>query len=702
MNAEQKSRQANLHFAELEQKALDLIQAKPSATTDHSLRDTKKLIHQLQVYQAELEIQNEELRESQEALLISKDRLSHLYHQAPVGYVSLNSVGIIREVNQRLANMLNLTVDDLLNKPMVNFIHPKDRDIFHGRFRAFHHAPAGKSMEIRLDCRNHALCYALLEGRVAEDTSRLGKHESLMLLTISDITARRDAEANLRLADKIIQTAQESIMVTDKHGNIINVNPCFEQITGYSKAEVLGKNPNILQSGRQGSAFYKALWKILMETGVWQGTVWNKRKNGEIYAEKLTINAIYGEQHDVTHFVGVFTDITDQLELEEQLRQSQKMEAIGTLVGGIAHDFNNMLAGITGNLYLAKKKTEDQPEVTQKLDRIEHLSSEAAKMISQMLTFARKGVVQMEPLALNTSLSTILDAVGKVMVPADIKLEFDMGSDALVVQADATQLQQVMINLLGNARDALKGCEDACIQIKLEPFEADEKFLLQHHIMDATHFAHLVVTDNGAGIPDVNQQHIFEPFYTTKNTGEGTGLGLAMVYGAIQTHHGLIDVESTPGMGTSFHIYLPLLIEVEANPVLAVSETFIHGSGETILVVDDNEVVRCITAETLEEHGYHIYQACDGIDTLKLFEAHFNEIDLVILDIVMPGMNGGEVAKRIRLLRPDMPILFMTGYDKEQVFSEQGEMDRCEIITKPFQFNALSQTLRELLNEFAK
>ncbi|MDX8396598.1 MAG: PAS domain S-box protein [Mariprofundaceae bacterium] len=698
MSIETKQHIASLRFSELEKKALHLINDRGDSDQKEEIRDTKNLIHQLQVYQAELEIQNDELRESQEAVQTSKDRLLHLYHQAPVGYVSLDQSGIIREVNQRLAIMLNLTVDVLLNQPMINFIHPKDRDIFLGRFRAIYHSPQDKSMEVRLDCKDHHVCYALLEASISIDNQHQNGDGALMLLTINDITARRDAEANLRLADKIIHSAQESILVTNKYGKIINVNPRFEEITGYLKNEVLGKNPSILQSGRQDKKFYHAMWNKLIDAGVWQGVVWNKRKNGEEYAEKLTINAIYGEQYkEVTHFVGVFTDITDQLELEEKLRQSQKMEAIGILVGGIAHDFNNMLAGIVGNIYLAKTKTKALPEVTEYLDRIDHLSIDAAKMINQMLTFARKGVVQMEPLALNKSFASILDAVGRVTVPENIKLEFDMGNTTLMVEADATQLQQVMINLLGNARDALKDKKNANIIIELESYEVDEAFLVKHHPSTTTNFAHLFISDNGSGISKEDMQHIFEPFFTTKGVGEGTGLGLAMVYGAIKTHGGILDIESTPRVGTTVHVYLPL-IEIETQPEPVKTDLLISDAKETILIVDDNEVVREIAAKMLESNGYQTHQACDGVEALKLFESHFNEIDLVILDIVMPGMSGGEVATKTRNICPDIPILFMTGYDKEHVYGEYGKLDKCGIITKPFQFELLSKTLRKLLN----
>ncbi|MDX8389350.1 MAG: PAS domain S-box protein, partial [Mariprofundaceae bacterium] len=578
----------------------------------------------------------------------------------------------------------------------ANFIHPKDREIFHGRFRAFHHSPEGKSMEIRLDCKDHSVCYALLEGRAIKEA----QGSDLLLLTISDITARRDAEANLRLADKIIQSAQESILVTDKHGKIINVNPCFEEITGYSKDEVVGKNPSMLQSGRQSSAFYDVMWKELLDAGVWQGTVWNKRKNGDEYAERLTINAIYGEQYkEVTHFVGVFTDITDQLALEEQLRQSQKMEAIGTLVGGIAHDFNNMLAGIIGNLYLAKKQTLHLPEVTEKLDHINHLSDKAAKMISQMLTFARKGIVQMKPTSLNASVANILHEVGHVTVPENIHLilDFDIDKTDLVVNADQTQLQQVIINLLSNACDGLIDQKNPEITVSLDRYEADDNFFLKHELVGSKQFSHLVVSDNGCGIAEDKQPHIFEPFFTTKEVGKGTGLGLAMVYGSIQTHDGVITVDSKLNKGTDFHIYLPL-IETKAESPAELNDSFIHGNGETILVVDDNEVVRSITSETLCEYNYQTHQACDGLDAFELFKEKLNEIDLVMLDIVMPQMGGGEVALKMRQLRPDIPILFMTGYDKEHVLKEHDQFERSEIITKPFQFNILSQVLRTLLD----
>lgn len=700
MSPTENIRKADARFAELEKRARILIENEESLEMDCHRLGAKELIHQLQVYQVELEIQNEELRDTQEKLLISRDHLSHLYHQAPVGYISVDKYGIIREVNQRWLNMLQMTIDECMGKPLVDFICEPDRSVFLGRFRAFFKVPEGKSMEVCLKREDGSVFYARLEGRLAEPTHDLRakvKDKVYMLLTISDITARREAEANLRLADKIIHTAQEAILVTDPQGTVLNVNPSFEKATGYAKDEIIGKNPRILQSGRQSRSFYEAMWEKLADTGNWQGIVWNRRKSGEEYAEKLTINAIYGERREITHYVGVFTDITDQLELEERLRQSQKMEAIGTLVGGIAHDFNNMLAGIVGNLYLAKKKSAPQTAVLPHIEAIETLSDRAAQMITQMLTFARKGIVQMQPLSLNSCVDDILAAVGRVTIPENIQLNIDLCREELIVNADKTQIQQVIINLLSNARDALADREQPVIDICLTSYRANQEFLLEHGLSGPEAFARLTVTDNGCGIENEKYAHIFEPFFTTKETGKGTGLGLAMVYGAVQTHGGVIKLESKQGAGTSFHLFLPVTdaaVETQSSEPL----THIAGKGETILLVDDEDVVRSVSSEVLENHGYQVIQADDGKVAMDIFEARLFEIDLIILDIVMPNMNGDEVAQNIRQRRPDIPIIFMTGYDKEHVISRTEQLKNSMILGKPFQYEELSHMLRRLLD----
>lgn len=693
---EGKAREFDARFSRLKEQAEDLLRETPQRA--HEIDEAHDLIHELQVYQAELEIQNEELRTSQQALAASRDRFSYLYHEAPVGYVSLDRDGVVREANAKMAQMLKVQLSHLVGKPLQNFIYPGDRDIYIGRYRAFYNAPDGKELELRMECSDSSVMDVLIEGR-----STALKHEDiscdvLVLMVISDISDKVAAEINLRLADKVIQTAQEAILVTDSAGLIISVNPCFEKATGYQKHEVVGKNPRILQSGRQDRFFYEVMWHEIIHKGQWQGIVWNRKKSGEEYAERLSISCIRDARKEITHFVGVFTDITAQLELEEQLRQSQKMEAIGTLVGGIAHDFNNMLAGITGNLYLAKKACEDRPDVGSKLDTIEKLSIDAATMISQMLVFARKDVIRLECLDLSRIVQQFSSGVARVTIPETIQLHTKLETEMMLVLADATQIQQIILNLISNARDAVADIRHPEITIELERFVPEEQFLLRNQYFTRTELARFSVRDNGCGMDEATQKRVFEPFYTTKEVGKGTGLGLSMVYGAVQGFGGLVEIDSHPDAGTAIHIYLPLhLGEITDHASTHEEALTLESHGELILLADDDEMVRDVTSETLRNMGYKVIEADDGSRLLDLFVNHRDAVDLVLVDMVMPKIGGWKAAEKLRSLRPDLPIIFMTGYDREHLINTHGEMDNTRVLSKPFPADHLNATIRDLL-----
>ncbi|ATX82790.1 PAS domain S-box-containing protein [Mariprofundus ferrinatatus] len=403
----------------------------------------------------------------------------------------------------------------------------------------------------------------------------------------------------------------------------------------------------------------------------------------------------YDAEGNPTRSTGTVQDITERKELEERLLQSQKMEAIGTLAGGIAHDFNNTLAAIQGNLYLAKKQLDDKELLASKLNNIVSLSEHAAEIVRQLLTFARKDIVTHQPFSLTSLLRTEL-SLFRSIIPENIDYSIELCDEELNVLGDSTQLQQALVNLLNNARDAVRNTEQPKISFTLEPFSINTGFQQKHPEIQGDGVAHLIIRDNGSGIPAATLEHIFEPFYTTKAVGEGTGLGLAMVYGSIQTHGGAVDVESSEGKGTTFHIYLPLC-QKDGKQTDKPETPPVAGEGETILLVDDDDDVRSTTCEVLESMGYRVLIASDGQQGLDTFDAYQHEIDLIISDVVMPKMGGTEFSRRAKERVHDIPVILITGYDERQVADIQDDLGDIELLQKPISYPLLSQTLRSLL-----
>ncbi|MFQ5335618.1 MAG: PAS domain S-box protein, partial [Flavobacteriales bacterium] len=509
----------------------------------------------------------------------------------------------------------------------------------------------------------------------------------------TDITERKQAEASALKLSQAIEQAGESIVITDREGVIEYANPAFTALTGFSGEEAIGKTPRMLKSGNQDAAFYKEMWETISGGKVWNGKVIDRKKDGSFYPAKLTISPIIDKSGDITHFVGIQSDLTELEVLEKQFHQAQKMESIGTLVGGIAHDFNNMLAGITGNLYLAKKQAGELPGIMRNLDRVEQLSFRAADMIQQLLTFARKNMVSIQQMSLNSFIKQTLRLI-RTSVPENIIMHWVICSDALKISGDTTQLHQVLLNLINNARDAVEGVDNPVINIRLEPFHADAAFVNHHPYVKEQPYAHVSIEDNGCGIPEHQVEHLFEPFFTTKEQGKGTGLGLSMVFGAIKTHNGFVEVDSSEGKGSTFHIYIPLLQEEIAALPPEKEKEVARGDGELILLVDDEPGIIDTGKEVLESLGYQVLTASNGQEAIDIFNEHATEINLCIFDMIMPVMSGDKAARQIRQVKPDIKIIFSTGYDKHLLDGMKHEA----ILTKPFQIIEISHMIREQLD----
>jgi PAS domain S-box-containing protein len=498
-----------------------------------------------------------------------------------------------------------------------------------------------------------------------------------------EIEQRKQAEKLAQKLSQAIEQAGESIVITDREGVIEYANPAFTELTGYSTEEIVGQTPEVLKSDNHDASFYENMWNTIANGKVWHGKMTNKKKDGSLYPAMLTISPIFDQFGDWTaysHFVGIQSDLTELQNMEGQFHQAQKMESIGTLVGGIAHDFNNMLAGITGNLYLAKEHTSEMPDVVDKLDRIEDIAFRAADMIQQLLTFARKDRVSIKQLPFIPFLKETLKLL-RTSVPENIEIHQKICSDALQISGDTTQLHQVLLNIINNARDAVEGVDNPVITIRLEAWHPDATFISSHPNVKNKPYAHLSVEDNGCGIPEHQIEHLFDPFFTTKEQGKGTGLGLSMVFGAIKTHDGFMEVDSIEGKGSTFHVYIPLLLHPEEIVLTPPQEMeVVKGHGELILLVDDEPEIIKTGKNVLELLGYRVLTASNGRQAVVMFEAHADEIELCILDIVMPIMDGDKAAQCIRQIKPDVKIIFATGYDKSILTGIENEI----VLSKPF------------------
>ncbi len=376
------------------------------------------------------------------------------------------------------------------------------------------------------------------------------------------------------------------------------------------------------------------------------------------------------------------------------------MEAVGTLVGGIAHDFNNMLSALTGHVYIAKaqlKKTAIHDAVANeklllRLGQMERLGAGAAEMIQQLMTFARKSDVEKTSLELPSFMKEAL-TLAEVSLPSKIDFQVDIDLDRLHVSANATQLQQVLMNLVNNARDAVGGVDRPRIRVSLKRVDASHASLLRRSA-PLQSYVEISVSDNGCGIAAENLTKIMEPFFTTKAVGKGTGLGLSMVYGIVQDHQGYIDISSPAGDGTSIQIFLPI---TDADCSTQQATHVYHGHGETILLVDDQQHLRETFHEVLESLGYVVLEACDGIEALDVYFKHAVKISAVVSDVMMPRMQGGELAARIKQHNPMLPVLLMSGYDRDDVLNgdTRGLVD--QVLSKPVAVDVLSQALCQML-----
>jgi PAS domain S-box-containing protein len=506
---------------------------------------------------------------------------------------------------------------------------------------------------------------------------------------------RQTSEEILHKLRRTVEQSPDPVMITGRSCVLEYVNPAFEALTGYSRDEVIGQTLGILKSEQQAGELYEEMWDTVLSGKTFHGIVMNRKKNGETFVLEKSITPLRNAAGEVTHYISTGRDITDQRRLESQLQQAQKMDAIGRLAGGVAHDFNNLLMVISAYAELTLESLPAEHPSRAKLDEIINASRRAAELTKQLLAFGRK---QMQSLRL-LDLNTVLAQIGRMLprlIGEDIQLLFVPGQNLDKVRADPVQIEQIVMNLAANARDAMPG--GGKLTIETSNVHLDENCVQHHSIVPPGDYVLLAVTDSGMGIPQEHLVHIFEPFYTTKEEGKGTGLGLATVYGIVKQNGGFIWVYSEPGMGTAFRIYLPRAQSAMAEVAsTGIAQDSPHGC-ETLLLVEDEAAVRESTRDFLMERGYTVLEAANGEDALRVSREYCGPIDLMISDVVMPKMSGPNLAERLLAERPHMKVLFVSGYAENTVL-RHGKIDvTARLLQKPFGLNTLGRKIREVLS----
>ncbi len=516
-----------------------------------------------------------------------------------------------------------------------------------------------------------------------------------MLLSIArDLTERKRAEAAMELQGAALAAAANAIVITDTKGTIEWANPAFTAFTGFSVDEARGKNPReLIKSGQHAAAFYKELWDTILAGRVWRGEMINRRKDGTLYTEDMTITPLRDAAGTITHFIAIKQDITERKNLEAHLLRTQRLESVGRLASGVAHDLNNILAPILLSPALLRPALTD-PDARSLVDTIEASAQRGAEIVKQLLTFGRGLKGERIPLQLRTLVREMLKIMRETF-PKDITVHTQLPAEVPLVTGDATQLHQILMNLCVNARDAMPAGGE--LKIVLEPVTLDATAAAAIPGARPGSFVVLCVGDTGTGIAAENLDKIFDPFFTTKPIGEGTGLGLSTVLGIVRSHAGFVQVQTAPGQGTQFRIYLPVAEKDAALQPAAQATPHVAGQGELVLVVDDEEHLRHMTRRFLENSGYRVIEAQDGLEALQMLETRREPPRVVVTDLIMPRMDGPTLIRTVREKKINVKIVALGGLPPAPEILQALGLTPQTFVAKPFTSAALLAALRAVL-----
>ncbi|MCM0081721.1 PAS domain S-box protein [Geomonas sp. Red32] len=667
------------------------VEAMRAGAQDFLIKDRlSRLIPAIKRELKEAQVRRERY-EAQSALSATEARFKSLVEQSLVGIYMLQEC-LLTYVNPKFGDIFGYRPEELMGKKtLLDLVAGEDQNRVMGHFLGQLGQESGSLHCFFRGVRRDGLLVDLEVNGAPTDQDG----HPAVIGTVLDITERKRAEAELSKLSQAVEQSPVSVVITDLRGIIEYVNPKVLEVTGYTEKELIGERTSIFKSGHMEDAFYQDLWQTISSGREWHGELQNRKKNGELFWESGSISAVKDGDGRITHFVALKEDVTERRLAVEQLRQAQKMEAVGQLAGGVAHDFNNLLTVINGYSTLLIRGLDTGSAMRREAEQILKAGERAAELTRQLLTFSRRQILEPKVLNLNQQIRSFEKVLTR-LIGEDFPLTSLLADDLGFIKMDPGHFEQVLVNLVVNARDASE--PGGSITIESANCHLDDDFVQLHPGATQGDYVRISVTDQGTGMSDEVKRRIFEPFFTTKEMGRGTGLGLATVYGIVKQCGGYIEVDSHPGCGTRFNVYLPRVYQQAEAPRRPVTADGHEGS-HTILVVEDEPGVLNFVVHTLKKHGYRVLESVDPELGVNIFEEHQEEIDLLLTDVVMPFMSGPMLADILVGKNPQLKVIFMSGHTDNRVNFDKIQQQGMQFLSKPFTSDTLARKIKETLDE---
>jgi PAS domain S-box-containing protein len=618
-----------------------------------------------------------------------------IFENAVEGIYQSTPSGRILSANPAFANILGYaSPEDLLTTVtdigVSNWVDPDHRKAFIRKIEA---DKLVSDFETRLRRKDGRIIWAAINARPVYDADGQLRHFEGM---VQDIDQRKKTEAQLLRLSTAVEQVADIIFITNDQGYFAYVNPAFEKSTGYGNTDLLGQKPDTLAADDQIAMIYSEIWETAAQEKVWTGRITNKRRNGEFFIVDTIVSPIKSGSGRFLGYAAVNRDVTDKIRFENQLRQAQKMEAIGTLAGGIAHDFNNILGVIIGCSELARDNLPNDHIAKSDMEKVLDAGLRAKSLVRQILTFSRQTESAQRPLLIQPFVKEVAKFL-QTTLPNTVEICLKAEVEGAAILADPTEIQQVLMNLCTNAAHAMAPTGGE-IHLDLSETDIDVETAARITEINPGNYLSLTVSDRGEGIPDDVIDRIFDPFFTTKRVGEGTGLGLSVVHGIVKKYAGAVLVDSRAGHGTSFRVLLPCL-EHPGFEIVSESASEPPGGTEKILLVEDEAVLASIIQRILAGLGYEVQSFGNGEKAFDYFQADAHSFDLVLADHHMRPVDGIALARKVREVRPSIPVVLYSGmFDRR--LSARAEAEGIQrLLAKPLNRLELAFEIRKVLDE---